>query len=197
MPIVLPLPENLANMLEAEKKMREKILVAIGADEECHDHLKILSEALDWIRKIAIDRKHNTDDELVVQGLIARIYNDVSVAFELIISGFYQASLMITRDIHESSLLIRRFALYTPAIQEWKNGKYFSPSDNRKFLEENENEYSKGTAGGARVLYGYFSTLGTHPTWKGIQEMLVNKKDNLIYWVLSSIPANYDLPGTS
>lgn len=181
MSIELPLPENLANMLEAEKNMREQILVATGADDECQDHLKILSGSLEWIKKIGTDRKHNTDDELVVLGLIARTYNDVSVAFGLIISGFYQASLMITRDIQESSLLIRRFALDTSAIQRWKNGKEFSAGDNRKFLKKYENVVTKGNADDERILYGHFSTLGSHPTWKGILRMLVGQKNNLIY----------------
>lgn len=182
MAIVLPLPENLASILEAEKKMREQILVAIGTDEECRDHLKVLNESIDWIKKIGIDRKHKTDDELVVQGLISRIHNDLAVSLSLVLSGFYQASLMIARDIDESSLLLKMFSINTSAIQKWKNGKEYSPGEIRKFLEENEDEHSKGIAEGARVLYGYLSTLGIHPTWNGIKKMLMVDEGHFIYW---------------
>lgn len=187
MTILLPIPENLSNMLAAEGQMKERMLQEICVDEECQDHLKLLSESVDWIKRIGIHRKHESEDELIVQGLIARMYNDASVAFGLILSGFYQASLMFKRDLHESHLLLEKFALDSSAIQRWKNdseANEFRASNVRKFLEKNETELRKGSAQSARSSYEAISTLSVHPTYKGILSLLTKGEgtNRVVYW---------------
>lgn len=175
MAIELPLPENLLNIFEAEKEMREQILVAIGADEISQDHLKIINYALAII-KIVLERRHQNDEELIQQGLAARIYNDINTCLDLMFSGYYQVSCMPQRDFIECSLLLLKFTLDQPAIFRWKtnsDAQEFRAVEIRKYLAENARELPAGFLQGISATYAGLSKRGIHPHYTGMTRMLM------------------------
>lgn len=179
MSIELPLPENLSNIPEAERQVREQILVAIGADEECQDHLKIIDHAIAVI-KIVLKRRHKNEEELIQQGLAARIYNDISTSLNLMLTGYYQTSSMAQRDFIECSLLLLKFTLDQPAIQRWKTNSdapEFRAVKIREYVERNAQTLPEGFIQTIRDAYGGLSKRGIHPHYTGMTRMLMKDAD--------------------
>lgn len=71
MDVELPMPANLLDILAAEKGIMDKTLVGIAANQECQEHLKLISEGIDVIQSVGLQREHKDDEELTLQGIVA------------------------------------------------------------------------------------------------------------------------------
>jgi len=177
--IVLPLPENILKILDKEKSVRNETFLKVATDQECQDHLLFLAESIHWIERIGM-RQTNDNEEILVQGPITRIYNDISTALSLMLSGFQQVSVMPQRDMLECFLLIWKFTLERASIARWKSNsdaKEFQPFQVRKYIEDHETEFPKEFIKKMRFVYGSLSRRGVHCTHNGINLMLTKERN--------------------
>ncbi|MBD3285586.1 hypothetical protein GF359_03970 [candidate division WOR-3 bacterium] len=179
MSIILPLPENLSNLLEEQEEARKKTIVMIAEQPDWQEHIQLIHDSMNIVDFIAIKRIHQNENELILRGLAARLFNDYSAAFDLLLTGYYQVSLMVQRDIFECALLLSKFALDRDSIQRWKNvnpennqeKNEFRPNEIRKLLKESTG-IPVGNTSNIDYMYKLLCELGVHPTYIGINSLL-------------------------
>jgi len=170
--IITPwLPQNLESLHKQEKELRTKSILEINADNNLKEQLIITQESLNMI--VDITRSYKTEDniELTIQYLGARVFNSIVIAINLILSGYYQGSVMLQRDIVETGFLLDYFLSDKSKIEEWKGSSTmqridkFSPSKIRKALDKRDGfkESKRGE------IYGLMAEVATHPTYEGLQ----------------------------
>lgn len=170
--IITPwLPENLKSLHKQEEEIRTKSILEINADKNLKDQLDILQESLNMI--FDITKSYHTKDnrELTIQYIGARLFNSIVTAIKLMLSGYYQGSVMLQRDIVEIGFLIDYFLSDKSKIEEWKNCSIkermdkFSPAIVRKALDDRDNFQGKKR----QEIYSLMSELATHPTYGGFK----------------------------
>ena len=130
------------------------------------DHLKIIHDSLNLIFDLTKSYKSLTDDELTVQYLGVRLFNSIVTALKLLLSGYYQASVILQRDIVEIGFLLDYFLSDKLKIQEWKSSsnkerkKKFSPAIIRAALDKRDGFTGKGR----QQIYQLMSEYAVHPT---------------------------------
>ncbi len=175
--IELPIPDSLFRLKVEAEQIKMNSLPVICDHPEWHSHLRILGESITLIRRIAFERRHKNENELILRAIGARLYNNFSVSWNLILSGFHQISIMPLRDMLECSFLLLKFAFDSEAIPRWKYAttkeqkKEFRPLTIRNFLKKS-GEITPEEKDNMDSLYHIFCELGAHPTYKGINKML-------------------------
>jgi hypothetical protein len=99
-------PENFNLLHLGEEFLRGKNLEAICASDELLHHTEIVADAMDLIQYFAQQHPHKDDDELVIQLLGIRLFNDMATAVSNMLSGYYQSAVMVERDLLEVSFLL-------------------------------------------------------------------------------------------
>ena len=192
MEVISVVPENLSLIIENQEKRREEHLVEIGAHPEWQERRKLIHDSINIIYLIAVERKHQTDDELVLTGTGTLLFRDCSIVYGLILGGLYRAALMPLRDMFECALLLEKFTLDRPSIQRWKKARTkqeeeeFKPYAVRDFLEKRKDSHPSNQPKitymyhlNIKDMYYYLCKLGAHPTYVAIANMLC--KNNLLH----------------
>ena len=122
--IILPIPVNLGRMREAEEKIRNDSLVYIAANPDVAFQQEILEIALNLIYNISYHYTTKDENEKVLQIIGFRLFNTSFAAYKLTLSGYYQASLALQRDILEISFLLDYFSFDSCSkIERWRGCK--------------------------------------------------------------------------
>ena len=170
--IITPwLPENLESLYKHEEELRTKSILGINADHNLKDQLDIIQESLNMIFDLTKSYKTKNNQELTIQYLGARLFNSIVTAIKLMLSGYYQSSVMLQRDIVEIGFLLDYFLSDNSKIEEWKNSstkertKNFSPLAIRKALDERDGFQGKKR----QQIYKLMSEVALHPTYGGFK----------------------------
>ena len=180
--IITPwLPENLQSLHMQEEELRTKSILEINADQNLRDQLIIIQESLNMIFDVTQSYKTKDKIELTIQYIGARLFNSIVTAIKLIISGYYQSSVMLQRDIVEIGFLLDYFLLDNSKIEEWINssGKdrnnRFSPAAIRKVLDKRDGFQEKKR----EEIFHLMSEAGTHITYAGFKLLAPDGKVHL------------------
>lgn len=172
--------ENLRTLHEHEQELRTRSLRLIESRADLRDHWRLVSEAMNLIYAFSHDHKHNSDNELTIQYLGARLFSAAGASIRLALSGYCQKAFDHVRDILETYFLIDYFTIYPEKIAEWKSAdkrkrkKDFAPAAIRKALDER----SGHTGGEREKIYGTISEYASHPSYPGMR--LISASNNLV-----------------
>lgn len=119
--IIIPeLPDKLKNLSKEEKKIKASSIVLLKSDEALDRKLTAYELAMDVVFSLVNDYKKINDDELTIQYIGIRLFNALAVSLRLMLSGYYQISFAIQRDIIEIYFLLDYFHYCPEKIAEWK-----------------------------------------------------------------------------
>ena len=171
--------ENLHSLHKHEEEIRVKSLEAIKADRALHDHLNIISDAMNLIYAFSHDYQHQGDDELTYQLFGIRLFNAASASIKLALSGYYQKAFDHVRDVLETYFLLDYLTTHSGRLDEWKKSdkkarmKLFGPGVIRDALDKRD-----GYMNGERTkIYGLISEYASHISCLGFR--LVTNEQNL------------------
>jgi len=180
--IITPwLPENLESLHKHEEELRTKSILEINADPNLNDQLVIIQESLNMIFDITKSYKTEDNEELTIQYLGARLFNSIATAVKLMLSGYYQSSVMLQRDIVEIGFLLDYFLSDKSKIEEWKKSstrervEKFSPVTIRKALDDRDGFQGKKR----QQIYKLMSEVASHPTYGGFKLLAPASKVHL------------------
>ena len=163
------LQSKLLGLLEGEQILRDKSLLIIAKDEDLILHLAVTEAAMDlidWLRKFPDE----SDDSKVVTKLSMRVFNSVASALSLMLSGYYQSSAMIMRDILETVFLLDYFSGDYSLVSRWRTSnakdrdRDFKPFSVRVALDTRDGFTSRKR----EEMYKMFCDLASHPSPKGL-----------------------------
>ncbi|MHA1278046.1 MAG: hypothetical protein ACTSQ8_12725 [Candidatus Helarchaeota archaeon] len=152
-----------------ENEIGYKNLEVINSDSDCGIHLNLLQKATTLLFEIIMTYKYKSDDELCLLGIGIRLFNDIMSSFKLMISGYYQISLSIQRDLLETGFLLDYFRTDKSLITKWRTCsrmerlKMFSPKKVRDKLDERDRVKTRER----ERQYQLFCEYTSHPTHIG------------------------------
>ncbi len=160
---MLTFPENLKLLHYNEEKLHHKSIGIITSNHRLLLHLNMIERAMDIAN---VFRQYPTKDEdlRVIQMCALRLFNALASSYKLMMSGYYQKSAMIMRDIIEVVFLLELFKTDRPAIKKWRFAdkssrlKEFGPVKVRKALDKRDNFTEKKRS----EMYDMFSELASH-----------------------------------
>ncbi len=148
------IPENLELLQEGEKFIRTKSLEAIEADEDLSRHVALTEKAMNVLNVLSTNPPSQEDEDAKAVRLLGmRLFNGCAAAFQLIVTGYYQNTAMILRDLLETAFLLGFFGLDRTRVLEWRiadettRKKIFSPFKIRIALDEKDGFTEKKTRG--------------------------------------------------
>lgn len=165
------MPDNLESIRKEEDGNRTKAQLQIDGDAALRDHLGIIHDSLDAIHAFTISHVNANDEELVVQRLGIRLFNSGSCALSLLLSGYYQNSALLIRDVLETGFLIDFLRSNPTKISAWRDAsaeerqRLFRPAQIREALDARDGfkEKKRGAA------YALLSNFAAHPTNPGFK----------------------------
>ncbi len=175
------LPDNLESLHKHEEELRTKSILEINSDQNLKDQLVIIQESLNMIFDVTQSYKTEDKAELTIQYIGARLFNSIVTAITLMLSGYYQNSVMLQRDIVEMGFLLDYFLSDKPKIEEWINSSTkermdkFSPATVREALDDRDGFEGKKR----QEVYKLMSELATHPTYAGFRMLAPEGKVHL------------------
>jgi hypothetical protein len=175
------LPDNIESLHGAEEQLRDKALAFIEQDGTLALHVSMTEQAMnlaDLLRKFATE----DEDLKVIQILGMRMFNAFGASLKLALSGYFQNSALILRDVLETVFLIDYFGGDRSLIAKWRFAdnktmrNEFSPVAVRKALDARygHNANRRGE------LYKLFSELAGHPTMKSSWMMRPQKDGDAV-----------------
>ncbi len=180
--IITPwLTKNLESLHKQEEELRTKSVLEINADQNLNDQLVIIQESLNMIFDVTKSYKTEDNIELTIQYIGARLFNSIGTAIKLMLSGYYQSSVMFQRDIVEIGFLLDYFLSDKSKIEEWiKSSRKermdkFSPVTVRKALDNRDGFQEKKR----QKIYKLMSEVATHPTYAGFKLLAPDGKVHL------------------
>lgn len=170
------LPELFEGLFYEEENIRRKSIEHIMNNTSLKDQLDMLEESGKIIINFITNYVANDDEELTYQIIGSRMFNSVVVSIKLLLSGYYQHSASIIRDVLESMYLLDYFSLYPEKVQVWKKcnekerNKEFNPAFIRTALDNRDNLSNKKRA----ERYKLLCKIGTHPSYEGLRLIAPN-----------------------
>ena len=96
-------PEKLKTLHLGEEFVRTKSLELIEADEHLTRHVALIEKAMDLLNLLSTNPSPAEDEDTKVVRLLGmRLFNGCAGAFQLTVSGYYQLSAMVMRDLLET-----------------------------------------------------------------------------------------------
>jgi hypothetical protein len=159
------IPNNLASLHAEEETLRTKAVQLIEGDPNLVLHLRIIESAMDVADTL---RQFDSEDEnmRVIQIFGMRIFNAFASSLKLTLSGYFQNSVLILRDILETIFLLDLFSHDKTLIERWRladekeHRKAFRPFEVRKKLDARDGATTKKR----EALYKLLSELAGHPS---------------------------------
>ena len=168
--IIIPeLPEKLKNLSKEEEKIKASSITLLKSDEISDRRLTAYEQAMDVVFSLVKDHKNRTDDELTIQYVGIRLFNALAVSLRLMLSGYYQISFAIQRDIIEMYFLLDYFIYCPGKISEWKNAsnderiRNYNPGKIRDILDKRDGLVNKKRA----KKYKMFCEYAAHVSYAG------------------------------
>jgi hypothetical protein len=165
------IPPNIIAIGEHEAQLRAQSLEIITADEALLDHLHVIEAAMTAAYDHVINRLDRTPDELTIQKLGIRLFNDLASALSQGLAGYYQQAFDTLRDLVELQFLFDDFSGDRSRIGRWagmerrEREREFSPRAVRERLDERYSHVGQKR----RAVYQRFCTLASHPSPEGFR----------------------------
>lgn len=162
---------NLVTLHVEEERLRDASLRLIATRDDLKDHLALVHEAMNVIFAFTQEHVHASDDELTLQLLGIRLFNDAAASVKLALSGYYQKAFVHVRDIVETYFLVDHLRSSPDQIAVWKAATrkqrltYFSPRRIREALDTRDGY----TAGMRKAIYDLISEHASHATYQGFR----------------------------
>jgi hypothetical protein len=141
-----------------------------------HAHAELIEHTMSLLRHFVQVHQSTSEDVRTVQLLGIRLFNSAASVWKLLLSGYYQTSMLQQRDLLETIFLLDYFRTNQSLIAEWRNStdeiryEEFRPSVVRKALDKRDG-FTTRKRGDS---YKMFCELGAHPTYLGFH-MLTDK----------------------
>jgi hypothetical protein len=113
-------PENFDNLLVGENAIRGMSKASICASEDLSRHAAMVEQSMTMLNFLVKRHVHTNQDELTIQFLGIRLFNSGSSAMKLLMSGYYQSTVMVMRDILETTFLLDYFHSNRSEIAVWR-----------------------------------------------------------------------------
>lgn len=174
-------PQNFDLLAGGEDKIRQLSKAAIEASEDLSLQARMIERSMNMLDHVAKRRPHADDDELVLQMLAARLFNSGASSIKLLMGGYYQSTVMVMRDILETTFLLDYFHSNRSQIAVWrtcderKRNREFGAMKIRIALDDRDGFTERKR----EAAYNLLCQLGTHPTFSGFQ-MLQAKGSNMV-----------------
>jgi len=165
------LPENLIQLHEGEEFVREKSIEAITAAADLSLHVRAIESSMDLIDYFVRHYTREDDDQLTIQLLGIRLFNGTASALKLLLSGYYQTSAQIQRDLLETIFLLDYFKSDRTLISVWRSADkrvrttQFAPVHVRTALDERDGFTERKR----KAAYDLLSELAAHPSHMGFR----------------------------
>jgi hypothetical protein len=166
----VPIPENLRLIHQGEQFLRGKSLALIENDQAMSDHVAMIECAADVINYFAMNPIEGEDeDRHTIRLLGMRLFNGLTSSFGLAVTGYYQISAMVMRDLLETVFLLDYFRIDQSNISEWRTADdktrktKFKPVAIRTALDDRDGFKERKRA----TTYDQLCELASHPTYKG------------------------------
>lgn len=175
-------PENLDLLAGGEEKIRLLSTAAIEASADLSLHARMIERAMNMLDYVANRRAHADDDELVLQMLAARLFNSGASSIKLLMGGYYQSTVMVMRDILETTFLLDYLNSNRDQIAVWracdekKRNREFGAMKIRVALDDRDGFTERKR----EAAYNLLCQLGTHPTYTGFQMLQAKGSDKVI-----------------
>lgn len=159
------LPNKLGALQIHEQGLREKAEAFITENTALRLHLTIIEHAMDLadqFRQIPVE----DEDLKVLQIMGMRTFNALGASLNLALSGYFQNSALIMRDILETVFLLSYFSSDRAEISIWRHAdkaerkRKYAPVHIRMKLDKRDGF----TVGKRRKAYEMFCELAAHPT---------------------------------
>ncbi len=163
--------DNLNSLYKEEERIREELIKHIEASNQLKEHMALVQDSMNAIFDTTITYHPQDDDELTVQTLGIRLFNDIATSLKMLLSGYYQVAFSIQRDILETGFLLDYFSIDRSKIQEWKHcsheerRKQFAPAKVRKALDDRDGSKERKR----EKQYKLFCEHVSHPSFPGVK----------------------------
>lgn len=154
---------------QGEESLRKQSLKEIKTADNLLALISMVECSMDLINHFIIQHVHENDDQLTIQCLGIRLFNGAASAVKLMLSGYYQTSAAIMRDILETVFLLDYLFDDAARISEWRNSdentkrKKFAPAEIRKVLDGRDSFTDKKR----EKAYKLLCNLAAHPNYQG------------------------------
>ena len=115
------LPQNINSVYNNEEQFSAKSLSSIESEADLLLNIKIVESAIDICQMLRLF-KTNDQDLTVIQVFSLHIFNAFASSIKLMMSGYYQNSALIIRDILGTVFLADFFCTNDQQITRWHNG---------------------------------------------------------------------------
>lgn len=172
--------DNLDGLHTLEESIRKQSLDYLNHDSRLHEHYAMSAISINVIHILAITHQKISENELTIQKLGLRLFNNGATAIKLGLAGYYQGALDIIRDNIEVSFLLDYLLTWPEQIPVWSKASSkerksnFSPVKIREALDSRDGFTEKKR----QETYKIFSEYATHATFDGFK-LLVSKETNL------------------
>ncbi len=170
--LILPaLPGNLESLHTEEETIRTKSVLYVNAEPELKEHSELIQDSLNVLFDMLDMHHHRTDDELTIQYLGIRLFNSAVASLKLMLSGYYQLSFSLQRDIVETGFLVDYLSEFPAEIMKWKAASdrdsevKYKPSVIREALDKRD----KVTGKKRGQIYGALCKYASHPSYQGFK----------------------------
>lgn len=163
--------QNLRSLKDYEEKLREQSLAIIAEDPGLKEQMWMIEGGMDVVMGFTKEHKKLSDDELTIQYLGIRLFNDAAASVRLGLSGYYQLAFLLVRDILEVGFLLDFFRTSPGKIREWKDAdqkalmKSFRPFQIRDALDRRDGFKEKKR----EIAYKQLSNYAGHATYRGFR----------------------------
>lgn len=136
--------ENFIKLHEGEESLRKKSIESINLDSDLSHHFSMIESSMDIIDYFTRTYKNEDEKQLIVQHLGIQLFNGSASAIKLLLSGYYQSSALIQRNLLEIVFLLDYFTTDINLIIEWHQSgekgrkNKFSPVEIRKALDKRD-----------------------------------------------------------
>lgn len=165
-------PESFHRLHKGEELVRTKSLEALESSSDLLAHTQAIESAMDLIDHFARSYKATDSDQLTIQCLCIRLFNGAATSLKLLLSGYYQASTLLQRDLLETGFLLDYFTTDKKLISVWvnkskdkKTRNLFKPVVIREALDKRD----QFTGQKRRTAYDLYCELAGHPTYEGFR----------------------------
>ncbi|MEH2488911.1 hypothetical protein [Bradyrhizobium sp. AZCC 2230] len=175
-------PGNFDLLAGGEEKIRQLSKAAIEASADLSLHARMIERAMNMLDYVAKPRAHADEDELVLQILAVRLFNSGASSIKLLMGGYYQSTVMVMRDILETTFLLDYFNSNRDQIAVWracdekKRNREFGAMKIRVALDDRDGFTERKR----EAAYNLLCQLGTHPTYTGFQMLQAKGSDKVI-----------------
>jgi hypothetical protein len=176
------IPRNFHLLHQGEETIRAQSIEAIKASEAFQMHADLIEHTMSTLWYFIREHQSSSDDVRTIQLFGIRMFNAAASVLKLLLSGYYQTSVLQQRDLLETIFLLDYFHADPSLIAEWRDStdevrrKKFSPAAVRKALDQRD----RFTNGKRADAYKMFCELGAHPTYQGFH-MLTEERGGDVY----------------